>query len=117
MSIGPGRGVSAMVRFENGNYVGESFVCFDGMTWPRADSRASELDWRLRYGKPSKSDLLMAASIISAYEALVAKPSRERARIVRMLRDAQLILPVPDRDDATQPAATDTAGGSDGEQG
>lgn len=97
MSIGPSRGVSPLVRFADGSYVGESFVKFDEMTWPRADSRCAELNHLLRYGKPERSDLLMAAEIIGAYEALVAKPAKERARIVRRLRDAQIILPIPEK--------------------
>ncbi len=97
-SIGPGRGVSALVRSANGSYVGESFIRYDGMTWPRADIRANEINWLLRYGTLTKSELLMAAEIVGAYVALVAKPARERARIVGHLREAERILPVKEEE-------------------
>jgi hypothetical protein len=62
-------------------------VRFDGMTWPRAGEEATELDWRLRYAPDvSRSDLLMAASIIGAYRSMVWDPRSKRERVIREIR-------------------------------
>jgi hypothetical protein len=41
----------------------------DGTVWPDPDD-PGEVSWRLRYGTPSKEDLLWAASVVSAYREL-----------------------------------------------
>lgn len=58
------------------------------MTWPFPGKRLAEVEWALRYGEPTRSDLLVAASVISAYEALVLDPQRKRQMVVRELRRA-----------------------------
>lgn len=64
---------------------------FDQMCWPRAGDYLNELDWRLRYGtEVSRSDALMAASIISAYRALVWSTAKKRARVVLNLRSVEV---------------------------
>jgi hypothetical protein len=69
-------------------------VHFDGMSWPRAiidDDDGCTLEWRLRYGAnpPSREDVLMAATYIAAYRALVWKTTRQRDVVVRELRNAE----------------------------
>lgn len=53
--------------------------------WPNPND-PTEVQDRLRYGNPSQSDLLIAASVMRAYRELVALPSRRRSEIVRDLR-------------------------------
>jgi hypothetical protein len=62
----------------------------DGTSWPTA-SRAAELDWILRYSTPTRSDLLEAASVLTAYHHVATHPAgTERViRQVRMLRRAE----------------------------
>ena len=64
-----------------------SFLCFDGMVWPNPND-PNEVQWRLRYGKPTREDILFAASVMSAYSQLVADPQRRRNEKVRGLREA-----------------------------
>lgn len=62
---------------------------FDGMSWPTIGKTLVKLDYRFRYGDPAsitRSDLLQAASILSAYRALVGKGAKDRASIVAVLR-------------------------------
>lgn len=62
-----------------------SFVRFDGMTWPNPTD-PNDVQWRLRYGQPSKADLLVAASFMHAYAHLIDLPERERNRLVTAVR-------------------------------
>ena len=66
---------------------------FDGMSWPLPD----ELEYTLRYGTPSRGDILMAASIVSAYQELIFCTDKKRRTVVRELRKA--IKPTPERRD------------------
>jgi hypothetical protein len=62
---------------------------FGEMSWPKHGKFALTLDHRLRYAPVesiTRSELLHAASIISAYRALIEKPKRERDSIVAVLR-------------------------------
>lgn len=63
------------------------FTHFDEMCFPQPGEQLSEIEWRLRYGLPSKQDLLVAASAISAYSELVLrKTQKERNKICKTLR-------------------------------
>lgn len=54
--------------------------------WPNPLSpQSTELEWTLRYGQPTRQDLLRAASEMAAYRALVA---RGRSRLSRACRAA-----------------------------
>ncbi|MFA5898001.1 MAG: hypothetical protein WC829_02690 [Hyphomicrobium sp.] len=44
---------------------------FGGMSWPIP---SNELEWRLRYGNPARTDMLAAAEIVAAYQVLIAAP-------------------------------------------
>jgi len=48
----------------------------DGAVMPKPNG---DLEWKLRYGNPTKSDLLCAASILSAYQFLVFNVSQKEA--------------------------------------
>ena len=61
----------------------------DGGTWPVPDDGLAELEWRLRYGTPTRSDLLTAASVMAAYRQLIEATEAQRNRVVRALREAQ----------------------------
>lgn len=61
------------------------YAVFDGMTWPNPDTAVA---WTLKYGVPSREDLLFAASIIDAYQTLVTMPVKRRRGIIARLREA-----------------------------
>ena len=62
----------------------------DGAVWPHPD-RAAELEHVLRYGVPTREELLAIAVIVDAYRHIVTHPAtrstieqvREARRIVR----------------------------------
>jgi hypothetical protein len=57
------------------------------MAWPNP-ADPGEVEWRLRYGTPTREDLLWAASTIAAYRHLVDMPQRMRNRRVGQIREA-----------------------------
>jgi hypothetical protein len=64
------------------------FRSFDGMAWPVPCQRMDEIEYALRYNPESADELrLIAASVISAYGALISMPSRQREAIIRELRN------------------------------
>lgn len=62
----------------------------DGTVWPNPDYLA-DVQWRLRYGKPSREDLRTAASAVAAYCELIERPSygRRLPMLRRALRAAR----------------------------
>ena len=54
-------------------------VLSDGSSWPVPNG---DLEWTLRYGEPTRRDLLAAASILSAYFALVAQSAVPKRNLV-----------------------------------
>lgn len=73
-------------------HIAERYAHFDdGTGWPLPEPdrhHSDSVQWRLRYGQPRKSDLLVAAGVMAAYEALLAKPDRQRREIVSAIRRA-----------------------------
>lgn len=59
---------------------------FNGMNWPCPCERMGELEHSLRYGNPTKSDLLLAASVLSAYGQMVRDPAKKRQKVIAELR-------------------------------
>lgn len=59
------------------------------MRWPGIGRRLLDAEWTLRYGEPTREDLLFAASILNAYRSLVLRTEKVRAEIVRELRAAE----------------------------
>lgn len=50
-------------------------------SWPMpgaTDHHGSDLEWVLRYGEPTRQDLLSAAAVIAAYDALIVDSSTEQ---------------------------------------
>jgi hypothetical protein len=74
-------------------------VKFREMSWPRAGKYASDLEWLLRYGDPTKSDLLAAAGIISAYQQMVFDPESKRRIVIAGLRRAEIEDPQVENDE------------------
>ena len=69
----------------------DAYLHFDGMTWPNpayimGDEDLSGLIWRLRYGTPTRQDLLVAASAASAYVQLVDLHPDVAAESIRAIR-------------------------------
>lgn len=72
-------------------HVGPVYARFGGMTWPRAGSDAfDEVAYRLHWGGYTDEDVAIAASVMSAYRALVWKTGARRAYVVRMLRKCEV---------------------------
>jgi len=49
-------------------------------SWPMpgaTDHHGSDLEWVMRYGQPSRQDLLSAAAVICAYRALICDGSTD----------------------------------------
>lgn len=61
-----------------------AYYCVDGTTQPVA----REIEWVLRYGQPTKDDLLAAASIINAHSSMCSG-WRSMKDAVAMLRRAR----------------------------
>lgn len=51
----------------------------DGSSWP---APTADLEWTLRYGQPTREQLLAAASVVNAYAALVYSVPRARRDLV-----------------------------------
>lgn len=69
-------------------------VSFLGMNWPRSGGEhIEEIARNLRYGSPSKSDLLVAASIMSAYSHLTTTTKSRRERICSILQRVEKEAP------------------------
>ncbi len=60
------------------------FAVFDGMAWPKPGERVSNIQHKMRYAdhKLTRDDLLIAASVLCAYGALVARDTEDRESIV-----------------------------------
>jgi hypothetical protein len=75
-------------------HIGDNIVNFDdGTAWPlpendEGDRYHDRVAWRLRYGQPSKSDLLVAADVMAAYEALIYQTQKRRNEIASAIRAA-----------------------------
>ena len=49
--------------------------------WPAPTGQLGDVEYALRYGAPTRSDILHAASVLNAYRALVFQP-QARTRVV-----------------------------------
>lgn len=61
----------------------------DGTVWPPPGPELRDIAWKMRYGRLTDSELLLAAGVLDAYEALIYAPVRRRMLLVRDLRDQQ----------------------------
>lgn len=72
--------------------VGKTWLRFGGMTWPLPGEALGQVQWNLRYGKPTRSDLLQAASVMAAYDQMIMRDTaKKRAYVVRELRAGMLL--------------------------
>lgn len=62
------------------------FRHFDGMCWPAVSENLDEVAWRANHATPSKSDMLVMASVCAAYQELIRLPARQRDKIIKELR-------------------------------
>jgi hypothetical protein len=52
----------------------DQYVHLDnGTVWP---VNVGDIEWRLRYGEPTRSDLLIAASVLAIYTQMTSPQSR-----------------------------------------
>lgn len=72
---------------------------FDGWSWPHP-TRVAELEWTLRYGAPTREELLEAAGMLNALHNLTSphfttngRATRKLAKVRRAARDEQLTRP------------------------
>lgn len=58
------------------------------MTWPGFDDNpeGDSLEWTLRYGDPTRGQILSAASYVAAYQVLVMSTQKHRNYICSELR-------------------------------
>jgi hypothetical protein len=65
------------------------YVRWEGMTWPlHVEQGDDSVQWRLRYGTPSREDILFAASVMSAYASLIIATEAHRREVVAEIRAA-----------------------------
>lgn len=63
-----------------------AWVTFNGRTFPGVGEALGELEWTLRYGEPTQTQLLAAASVLHAYCFLVKTTNRDRLDVTRRLK-------------------------------
>lgn len=67
-----------------------NFARFGGMTWPMPlEDDDDSVQWRLRYGKPSREDILVAAAYMEAYGALVYSTQKKRNTVCKRLKEQE----------------------------
>ena len=67
----------------------DAYCHFEGMTWPCPGRRLTRLERICRYGGTlSGGDRMVIASVISTYGRLVQGPTRNRAHVLAMIRQA-----------------------------
>ena len=57
---------------------------FDGWTWPHPD-RVADIEWQLRYGRPTRQQLLEAAGMLSALLQLTSPHITNAEQVKRKL--------------------------------
>lgn len=66
----------------------DCYAAFEDMVWPKPSSRLDDLQWRMRYAPDSvtPNDLLIAASVMDAYDSLVMCDTVKRETVVAGIR-------------------------------
>lgn len=62
------------------------FRKIEDMTWPAPCDALDEVQWTLRFAKPTRSDLLIAAGVMAAYNQMISDSKKKRDMIIRELR-------------------------------
>ena len=65
-----------------------AYAFFDDMSWPVPGHWLDDTAHALRSGTAVESDLLLAASVISAYRQMIADPKYKREHVIRHLHRA-----------------------------
>lgn len=93
------------------NRTSPTFLSFDGMAWPNPEDPRS-VEWRLRYGEPTREDLMVAASFIGAYKQLVEDSvARRNAKVAGIRRAMRRTAAAIARSHSTQPTEEETTNG------
>lgn len=73
--------------------IAKSSAHFGQMAWPRANDVNDEIQWKLRYQPETltKSEQLIAASIITAYFSLIYKSQKNRNYVAGVLKKIERI--------------------------
>jgi len=66
---------------------GPTYIAFDGMSWPNPTDPL-DVEWSMRYGNPSREQMLVAASFVAAYRHLVEDSAVRRNEKITALRTA-----------------------------
>lgn len=66
----------------------KSYIVFDdeGCTWPNPLD-PSEIEWKLRYGTPTRAELLQAASFLSAYKHLFTTTQKDAMYRIKRIKE------------------------------
>lgn len=64
------------------------YASFEGMCWTLPTERMSEIAWKAHWGEPTKPELMLLASAVSSYAALINMPERLRRVRIKQLREA-----------------------------
>lgn len=65
-----------------------SYIQIKDTVWPDPND-PDEVEWRLRHGTPTRSDLLIAASFMHAYRTLVHQKAKWRNEVIVRLKTPQ----------------------------
>lgn len=61
------------------------YITIEDIAWPMPDN---ELEWNLRYGQPTRAELLQAASMLSAYSQMTLfDTKKKRDKICKKIQD------------------------------
>ena len=68
----------------------KAFVRFDGMTWPATGEVLEDRIWKFVHDRESltRSDHLVAVSIMRAYDSLIDMPIKRRNKVISDLKKA-----------------------------
>lgn len=56
------------------------------MVWPCPGRELDDVEYSLRHGTPTRSQLMVAASVMAAYRQMILDTAKKRAYVVRSLR-------------------------------
>lgn len=62
------------------------YRAFEDVTWPAPCEALGDLEWQLRYGKLTRDQELVTASVVAAYTYLISLPEKRRRVVIRELR-------------------------------
>jgi hypothetical protein len=66
----------------------KTYVRFDDTVWPNPLD-PNDIEWKLRYGEPTKAELLQAASFLGAYKQLFTITQKDILYAVKKIKEGQ----------------------------